>query len=84
MDMSDCGERGACTASGERTRRTVNEEGVERLSVRPAMAARMLGVSRSSIYDLLRAGQIRSRARGSARLIPVSELRRFLDGVESA
>ena len=84
MDMIDCGERAARTASREGTRRTANEEEVERLSVRPARAARMLGVSRSTIYDLLRAGQIRSRACGSARLVPVAELVRWLETDEDA
>ena len=69
MDTSDLRQREAAH----------KEEGVERLSVRPATAARMLSISRSSVYTLLRNGQIRSRAHGSARLIPVAELVRWLE-----
>ena len=60
------------------TRPNANDEVGKRLSVRPAIAARMLSVSRSAIYDLLNSGQLRSRACGSARLIPVGELERWL------
>jgi excisionase family DNA binding protein len=69
MDTSDCRQRGAAHKEGE----------VERLSVRPATAARMLSISRSAVYEMLSRGQIRSCTCGSARLIPVTELVRWLE-----
>jgi excisionase family DNA binding protein len=51
------------------------------LAVRPAEAARLLGVSRSHLYELLAAGRIRSRMDGAARLIRYADLVAFLDGL---
>jgi excisionase family DNA binding protein len=51
------------------------------LAVRPAEAARLLGVGRSHFYKLLNAGKIPSRVDGSARLIPYAGLVAYLDGL---
>ena len=51
------------------------------LAVRPAEAARLLGVGRSHLYKLLTAGQIPSRVDGAARLIPYAGLVAYLDGL---
>jgi excisionase family DNA binding protein len=49
-------------------------------SVRPATAAEMLGVCRDTVYELMRAGQLRSVRVGRARLIPLAALQEFLAG----
>jgi len=51
----------------------------DRLSLNPREAARALGVGHDAIYGLLNAKRLRSVYVGSRRLIPVSELRRFLE-----
>jgi excisionase family DNA binding protein len=51
------------------------------LAVRPAEAARLLGVGRSHLYKLLAAGRIRSRMDGAARLIAYADLVAFFDGL---
>ena len=51
------------------------------LAVRPAEAARLLGVGRSHLYKLLTAGRIRSRMDGAARLIRYADLVAYLDGL---
>jgi excisionase family DNA binding protein len=57
---------------------------VERKSVRPAEAAQLLGVCRDTVYELLRAGRLRSVKAGRARLIPVSAIEEFLAADEVA
>jgi excisionase family DNA binding protein len=51
---------------------------MERKSVRPREAAQLLGVSRDTVYVLMRAGRLRSVKAGRARLIPVSAIEEFL------
>ena len=51
---------------------------MERKSVRPTEAARLLGVSRETVYVLMRSGQLRSVRLGRARLIPVAALDELL------
>jgi excisionase family DNA binding protein len=43
-------------------------------------AARLLGLGRSSLYDLLETGRIRSVKVGSRRLVPTAALDEFLSG----
>jgi excisionase family DNA binding protein len=50
----------------------------DRKSVRPAEAARLLGVCRDTVYVLIRSGQLRSLKAGRARLIPVAAIDEFL------
>jgi excisionase family DNA binding protein len=47
------------------------------LFVRPVEAARLLGVSRSKLYELVRAGAIPSRKFGSSIRIPLEALERM-------
>jgi excisionase family DNA binding protein len=44
------------------------------LAVRPMEAARLLGISRSRLYQLLKSGAIRHRKDGAATLIPYEDL----------
>jgi excisionase family DNA binding protein len=48
------------------------------LAVSPRKAATILDVGHDAIYTLLNAGRLRSVKIGRRRLIPVSELERFL------
>lgn len=41
-------------------------------------ACEALGLSRPSVYDLIRSGQLRSKKLGGRRVIPVTELERLL------
>lgn len=50
------------------------------LAVSPAEAARLLGMSRSRLYDLLTSGEIASFKTGHARLIPYAALTAWVDG----
>ena len=50
---------------------------VKAIFVPPAVAAKMLGISRSKIYELLRAGVIPSRKFGVSIRIPVRSLERM-------
>lgn len=52
--------------------------GVAPLAVSPRKAATYLDVGHDAIYQLLRQGRLRSVKLGRRRLIPVSELERFL------
>jgi excisionase family DNA binding protein len=57
---------------------------MERKSVRPREAARLLGVSRETVYVLMRSGQLRSVRLGRARLIPVAALDELLSSQDVA
>lgn len=54
-------------------------EASERLSVSVEEAAEMLSIGRSSVFNLLNDGLLASLKIGKRRLIPVAELRAFLD-----
>jgi excisionase family DNA binding protein len=51
---------------------------MERLLVRPTEAAESLGLSRTTLYTLLDNGELDSIKVGTARLIPVDALQRFI------
>ncbi len=55
-------------------------EAVRPLAYRPKDAATVLGVSRSTIYEMIAEGQIAAKKFGAATVIPHSELERVLDG----
>jgi len=48
------------------------------LAVRPRQAAELLNVGHDAIYALLNSGRLRSVKLDRSRLIPVTELERFL------
>jgi excisionase family DNA binding protein len=52
---------------------------VEPLLVRVEEAARILSLSRSTIYEMMDAGELPSVRRGAARRIPVAALRAWVD-----
>ena len=51
---------------------------IEPLLVRVEEAARMLSLSRSTIYEMMDAGELPSVRRGTARRIPVAALRAWV------
>jgi excisionase family DNA binding protein len=51
------------------------------LMVPLGQSARVIGISRSSLYRLLDQDEIRSRKVGGRRFITKTELRRFVEGV---
>lgn len=55
-----------------------------RLAVSPAEAARMAGIGRTKLYELIATNEIPSMKLGSRRLIRVSEIEAFLDRLLAA
>ena len=55
---------------------------VERLALRPAEAAKAIGVSERAIYYMINAGEIPSVLVGRKRLIRMSYLQEWLDALE--
>jgi excisionase family DNA binding protein len=64
---------------GEVIERQVGESVLVPLAVSPRRAAAYLGVGHDAVYRLLNEGRLRSVKLGRRRLIPVSELERFLE-----
>lgn len=54
---------------------------VERLLLSPEEAAEMLGVTRSTVYDLLRMRLLTSVKIGRRRLVPVAACREMVDRI---
>jgi excisionase family DNA binding protein len=52
---------------------------MERLLLTPEEAAEALAICRAKVYDLLRSGELRSMRIGSARRIPATALREFIE-----
>ena len=50
-----------------------------RLAVSPAEASRMLGIGRTTFYELKASGEIRTIKVRARRLVPLSEIRRLLE-----
>ena len=65
----------------DRKRRRGNGAAVERLAVKPLEAAAMLGQSRSAIYRLITAGQLRAVKAGSSTLILTASIREYLENL---
>jgi excisionase family DNA binding protein len=51
---------------------------IERLAVKPAVAAAMLGTSRSSVYRLINSGQLYAVKSGASTLVLVDSIRKYL------
>lgn len=54
------------------------------LAVSPAEAARLAGIGRTKLYELLSTNELKSFKLGSRRLIRVSEIEAFLDRLADA
>ena len=59
-----------------------SENGLPVLLVRPQDAARVLGVGRTKVYELMRSGALRSVRVGGLRRIPVTALNEFVTRLE--
>jgi excisionase family DNA binding protein len=58
------------------------ENGLPVLLVRPEDAARVLGLGRTKVYELIRSGALRSVRVGGLRRIPVTALNEFVTRLE--
>lgn len=59
------------------------ESGLPVLLVRPEDAARMLGLGRIKVYELMRSGALRSVRVGGLRRVPVAALDEFVASLEA-
>ena len=68
------------------TEPTVNDDNAvsDRLAVSPAEAARLAGVGRTTIYEAIRSGALRSLKIGKRRLILIVSLRAWLETAQQA
>ena len=64
-------------------RTTKGGEEMTRLAWSVDETAELLGISRRSLYELLRSGELRSVKIGSRRLIRNADLERFVDELDS-
>jgi excisionase family DNA binding protein len=55
--------------------------GVVRLLLRPEEVAQALNVGRSTVFELLRTGELRSVKIGALRRIPTDALAEYVDGL---
>lgn len=53
------------------------------LSVRIPQAAQLLGIGRSSVYELIKRGELKTIKIGRSTLIPMDDLRAFIDRCRS-
>ena len=59
------------------------ENGLPVLLVRPEDAARVLGIGRTKVYELIRSGALRSVRVGGLRRVPVAALDEFVARLET-
>jgi excisionase family DNA binding protein len=57
---------------------------ISALLFRPEEAARALGVSRTTVFELIRTGALRSEKIGHSRRISATALAEFVEGLEAA
>jgi excisionase family DNA binding protein len=62
----------------------MGETRVERVLLRPEEAARALGVSRTTVFELMRSGALRSVKIGAARRVSATALAEFVAALEHA
>lgn len=63
---------------------TVETTKMAQLLLRPEEAAKALGVGRSTVFELIRAGELRSVKIGKLRRIPSEAVREYVDGLTDA
>jgi excisionase family DNA binding protein len=56
---------------------------MDKLLYRPKEAARVLGISRDKLYDLMRSGRLRSLKDGGARFITADALAEYVTVLEA-
>jgi excisionase family DNA binding protein len=62
----------------------MGEMRVERVLLRPDEAAKALGVSRTTVFELMRSGALRSVKIGAARRVSATALAEFVAALEHA
>jgi excisionase family DNA binding protein len=62
----------------------MGETRVERVLLRPEEAAQALGVSRTTVFELMRSGALRSVKIGAARRVSATALAEFVAALEAA
>ena len=62
----------------------MGETRVERVLLRPEEAAKALGVSRTTVFELMRSGALRSVKIGAARRVSATALVEFVAALEHA
>lgn len=55
---------------------------MDKLLLTPDEAARVLGIGRSKLYELLRAGVVESVRIGTCRRVPAAALSDYVDGLQ--
>ena len=58
--------------------------GVDRVLLRPEEVAQALGVSRTTVFELIRVGVLRSVKIGAARRVSATALAEYVAGLEAA
>jgi excisionase family DNA binding protein len=56
----------------------------DRLLLRPAEAAERLGIGRTTVYELMRSGRLRSVKIGAARRVSATALAEFVAALDAA
>ena len=73
------------TQNAQRAELPVNDRQLklpfDTITVKISVAVQITGIGRTKMYELINDGQIESIKVGTATLIPVDSLRRFLDGL---
>ena len=62
---------------------TTETTGAGRLLLRPEEVAQALGVGRSTVYELLRTGELRSVKIGTSRRIPTAAVVEYVAGLSA-
>jgi excisionase family DNA binding protein len=62
----------------------MSESRVDRVLLRPEEVAQALGVSRTTVFELIRAGALRSVKIGAARRVSATALTEYVAGLEAA
>jgi excisionase family DNA binding protein len=68
---------------GSTPRQRTDEERLDPLTVRIRRAVELTGISRSKLYELIKAGEIETVKIGATTLIPFASLRDFMERQKS-
>ena len=60
---------------------TIGQNSVERLLLRPEEVAQALGIGRTTVFELMRSGELRSVKIGVSRRIPMDSVTEYVAGL---